>query len=258
MLILKEQPLKLHTALALLAISMGILLALPQAAAEESLALAVAAGFMQPFKEMVDHFEAATGTTVQATFASTGSLYNQIRNGAPYDIYLAADEERPNLLHKASLAVEPFPYARGRVILWSANQDFCGPDTWQEALQTGNPNTIALVNPVTGPFGAAAMAALEAADLNQDLEIRFVIAQTVAQSFQYASTEAVAAGFCAQSALATEQGKNGCYYTIPEAPPVMMNAAILTRTEQREAAESFAAFLLSHEAGLIKESWGFH
>ncbi len=227
------------------------------APAQEKVLAAVTAGFMQPFREMADHFEAATGTTIQATFASTGSLYNQIRNGAPYDIYLAGDEERPALLHRLSLAEEPFPYARGRVILWSANRDFCGPATWQEALLASDPAPIALVNPVTGPFGTVATAALETADLNQGLEKRLVFAQTVVQSFQYASTEAVVAGFCAQSALATVQGKKGCYYTIAEAPPVMMNATILTRTGQRDAAESFAAFLLSHEADRIKESWGF-
>lgn len=230
----------------------------PAASAQGTIHAAVAANFIQAFEEISRHFEATTGISVLPTFASTGSLYNQIKNGAPYDLFLSADEERPRLLHEEGYGYPPFLYARGQVVLWSAHALFCEAETWKDALARGNPGgTVALANPGTSPLGAVAMRAIEEAGLAESLKHGFVIAQTVAQSFQYASTGAVEAGFVARSALATPQGEAGCFYTVPEAAPVEQFACILTRTPYRDLAERFTEFLLSPEAQLIKERFGY-
>ncbi|MDD5475711.1 MAG: molybdate ABC transporter substrate-binding protein [Syntrophales bacterium] len=225
-------------------------------AAQDKITVAVAGNFISAFKEIAADFEKQSGIVVQATFASTGSLYSQIINGAPYDLFLSADEKRPGLLREEGLAYEPFVYARGRAILWSSNQSFCASEDWKGALAVST-GRISLANPVTAPYGTVALDAVRKAGFESALESRFVTAQTVAQSFQYASTGAVEAGFCALSAVASEEGQKGCYYHIPEAEPVIQAACIIAKTKNRKTVEQFAAFLVSGEALEIKKTFGY-
>lgn len=227
------------------------------ALAQEKISVAVAANFISTFKEMAADFEAKTKIKVEGTFASTGNLYSQITNGAPYDLFLSADEKRPAILHKDGLAEQPFIYARGQAILWAANHDFCKETRWQDALKNDKIKKIAIANTVTAPYGTAAKAALQKTGLWDVLQNKMVTAQSVAQSFQYASTSAVDAGFCALSAAASPQGKSGCFYILAEAPDIIQSACILKRTTNRAAVEQFTAFLLSAEAQKIKVKFGY-
>ena len=240
-----------------LALAAALLPAPTEAWATERLHIAVAANFIQPFKELAALFETREGVQIDATFASSGTIFNQIANGAPYDLFLSADEQRPQLLEKNGLAEKPFVYARGEVVLWSARRDFCRSDDWKQALKTSR-GRIAVANPKTAPYGTAAMTALDGAGLRPLLESRIVQAQDIAQTFHYASTEAVDAGFCALSGALTETGRKGCFYPLAEAPPIVQGACILKKTGQRRAAEAFAAFLISEEAQRIKGRFGYH
>jgi molybdate transport system substrate-binding protein len=226
-------------------------------AAAEGLRIAVAANFLQATKELTADFEKQTGIKVEATFASSGSLYAQIANGAPYDLFLSADEERPARLHKEGAADQPFVYARGRVVLWSAKKDFCQAGQWQQALADPGVRKIAIANPETAPYGTAAREALRKTGLWDTGSEKRVIAQDIAQAFQYASTEAVDGAFCAFSSVVSEQGKKGCYYEIPEAPEIIQSACVLKQTKDRTASESFAAFLISAPAAAVKAKYGY-
>ncbi len=135
------------------------------ALAQEKISVGVAANFISAFKEIAADFEAKTGVKVEATFSSTGNLYSQIKNGAPYDMFLSADEKRPDLLQKEGWTEGTFIYARGQAILWSANKDFCKAATWQDALKNNQIKKIAIANPVTAPYGAAAKVALQKAGI---------------------------------------------------------------------------------------------
>jgi molybdate transport system substrate-binding protein len=225
--------------------------------AQDKIFVAVAANFISIFKELSADFEAKTKIGVEATFSSTGNLYSQIVSGAPYDLFLSADEERPALLNKDGLAEKPFVYARGQVILWSANKNFCKAANWQEALQRDQIRKIAIANPLTAPYGAAAKVALQKTGLWDSLQIKLVNAQDIAQSFQYVSTAAVDAGFCSLSVMASPQGKNGCFFVIAESPDIIQSACILKRTKNRAAVEQFAAFLSSPAANKIKMKFGY-
>ncbi len=227
------------------------------AAAQEALRVAVAANYIQAFKELAATFEKETGIKVEATFSSSGNLFSQINGGAPYDLFLSADEERPGRLHQSGEAGEPFVYARGRVILWSARKDFCDAGDWREALKREGIKKIAMANPEIAPYGMAAKAALVKAGLWELVEPKIVNAQDIAQTFQYASTEAVDAGLCALSAGCSEKGKAGCFYEVNEAPDIVQAACILKKTGKREQAERFAGFLVSPEARKIKEKYGY-
>lgn len=227
------------------------------AAAQEKLSAAVAANYIAAFKEITAAYEKKTGVAVEATFASSGTLYAQITNGAPYDIFLSADEDRPARLHKAGTADTPFIYAKGRCVLWSARKDFCRAKDWRAALTGEEVKRIAVANPETAPYGTAARQALQKAGLWEPLEKKRVIAQDIAQAFQYASTEAVNAGFCALSSAMSAQGAKGCFYEVEEAPPVVQSACVLKRTNRRPSAERFAAFLLSPDVEAIKVRFGY-
>ncbi len=235
-----------------------IMLMIPFAAlAQEKISVAVAANFISAFKEIAADFEAQSGVKVEATFSSTGNFYNQIKNGAPYDMFLSADEQRPDLLQKEGWTEGTFIYARGQAILWSANPDFCKAATWQDALKNNQIKKIAIANPVTAPYGAAAKAALQKAGLWDALQSKVVNAQDIAQSFQYATTFAVDAGFCALSATTSPQGKSGCFYSVPEAPAIVQAACVAKNAKNKKGAELLAAFLSSKYAVKIKAKYGY-
>jgi len=225
--------------------------------AEEKITAGVAANYIQTFKELSTAFEAKTGIKVEATFTSSGTLYTQISNGAPYDIFLSADEERPSRLFKEGLVEKPFTYAAGQVVLWSAKKDFCSSNDWTKAIKNESIKKIAIANPETAPYGLAAMKALQKAGLYDSLKPKLVNSQDIAQAFQYASTEAVDAGFCALSAVYSEKGKAGCYYKIKEAPSIVQSACVLKSSKNLKNAQKFSAFLISKEAVKIKEKYGY-
>ena len=224
---------------------------------EGKISVAVAANFISAFKEIATDFEAKTKIKVDGTFSSTGNLYSQIINGAPYDLFLSADEERPDKLFKDGAAEAPFIYARGQAVLWSANKDFCKAKTWQDVLKNEQVKKIAIANTQNAPYGAAVKKALEKVGMWDALQNKLVNAQDIAQSFQYASTSAVDAGFCAMSARVSTEGKKGCFFVISEAPEIIQSACLLKRATNRAAVEKFVEFISSPAAKEIKIKFGY-
>jgi molybdate transport system substrate-binding protein len=241
----------------IVALILFVLMSSISAFAEEKISVAVAANFISAFKEITADFEAKTKIKVEGTFSSTGNLYSQITNGAPYDLFLSADEERPAKLNKDGVADKPFIYAKGQAVLWSANKDFCKAKTWQDALKNDHVKKIAIANTQTAPYGTAAKKALEKAGMWDTLQGKLVNAQDIAQSFQYASTSAVDAGFCAMSAAISAEGKRGCFFVINEAPEIIQSACLLKRTANRAAVEKFVGYLSSPAAKEINVKYGY-
>jgi len=227
------------------------------APAKENINIAVAANFITAFQEIVRSFEAKTGISVEATYSSTGQIYAQIMSGAPYDLFLSADQEKPELLHRAGRADVPFVYATGRVVLWTIRKDLCSAGDWQEALVKPGLKKIAIANPKTAPYGAAAMEALKKTGILENVEEKLVYAQNIAQAFQYAATGSVDAGFCALSSTLSEEGRKGCFFPVLEAPPIVQSACLLKRTTRKKATEEFIRFLSSPEADIVKKKYGY-
>ncbi|MEI7638060.1 MAG: molybdate ABC transporter substrate-binding protein [Syntrophus sp. (in: bacteria)] len=227
------------------------------ASAQDKLHVAVAANFISTFQELIQLFEKQTGIPVEATYASTGQLYTQIVNGAPYDLFLSADREKPDLLHQAGRADAPFVYASGHAVLWTNRKDLCPLKNWREVMAVPGLKNIAIANPKTAPYGAAAMEALKKTGVLENVQGKLVYAQNIAQAFQYAATGSVDAGFCALSATLSAEGRKGCFFPVDEAPPIVQGACLLKRTAHRVAAEKFVRFLASPEAGAIKKKYGY-
>lgn len=238
----------------------GLILVLSMSAsafAADSLTVAVAASFKRPFGEIARRFEAGHPIKVEASFASTGTLYSQIVNGALYDILLAADHKRPQVLHENGLADPPVIYARGRVVVWTNREDLCRAGNWKLAIRDSGVRKIATASPTTSPYGEAAERALRKEGLWEAVTPRFVYAQDVGQAFQYVYTGAAAAGFCALADAVSVVGREGCHFEIGEAPPVEHSACVLKRAKNREAARLFIKFLGSPEAEKIKGEYGY-
>lgn len=233
------------------------LLAPSQVSANQKINAAVVAGFIQTFRELASAYEAKTGMKIEVTFSSAGRLYGQIIHGAPYDIFLSADRERPHLLYEKGISEKPFIYAIGEVVLWSSNRHFCSFDNWRSALMQDRVKKIAIANPITAVHGERAKKVLQDAGLWERITPKLVTAPDLAQVFQYATSGAVDAAFCSSSHTRTSKGKMGCYYEIKEAPDVVYSACVLKRAENRELAERFAAFLVSPEAEKIRKKYGY-
>lgn len=233
-----------------------LLLAGP-ALAKEKINVAVAANYIAAFQDISRSFEVKTGISVEATYSSTGQLYAQIVNGAPYDLFLSADEERPALLNREGQAEAPFVYARGQVALWTIRKDLCGSKNWREVMANPTLKKIAVANPKTAPYGAAAMEALKKAAILENIQEKLVYAQNIAQVFQYAATGSVDAGFCALSSTLSEEGRKGCFFSVDEAPPIVQSACLLKRTTRKTATEEFIRFLSSEEADAVKKKYGY-
>jgi molybdate transport system substrate-binding protein len=227
------------------------------AIAGEKLLVAVAANFILPSQELTDIFQRRTGVAIETTYASTGKLYSQIIKGAPYDVFLAADEKRPALLHKQDLADKPFVYAKGQIVIWTGKRTLCGATDWRAVVKNPKVRKIAIANTESAPYGTAAMIALQRVGLWEILEEKYVFPQTVAQAFQYAMTKSADVGFCAYSSALSEKAKGGCFYKVKEAPPIVQAACILKRTKNRSPAEQFVAFIKSPEAQKIKAKYGY-
>src|SRR5215510_240156 len=143
----------------LLSIVLFFSMAVTPALAEQVL-VAVAANFVPPFREVAMEFEKATGHSLQVSSGSSGAFFAQIKNGAPFDVFFSADDERPKLLEDEGLGVKGsrFTYAIGRLVLWSPDSNLVkGEDT----LRSEKFKRLAIANPKTAPYGVAAMQTMQ-------------------------------------------------------------------------------------------------
>lgn len=228
----------------------GLLAAAPPSVAD-TVSVAVAANFADALRELQPVFREESGHTLRISSASTGILYAQIRHGAPYDVFLAADRERPELLVEAGLAdaSSAFVYARGRLVLWGADSGRI--DRRGQVLQSGDFDHLALANPRTAPYGAAAMQVLEKLGLAQVLADRMVTGESVAQAWHFVVSGNAELGFVSLSQpIAAGRLENGSYWLVPRDlyDPIEQIAVLLVRARKDPAARAFMEFLQSKPA----------
>ena len=231
-------------------------LLLPSGVFAADLLVAQAANFTPVMKEIIPAFEKATGLTVQATYASTGKLYGQIINQAPFDVFLAADQKRPDKLFADGQSLKPFVYAKGQVVMWSRDSSLCAQD-WKAAVLDGAVKKVAIANTETAPYGTSAMNAMKTAGIWDKVQSKLVFGQSISQVFQFASTGAADIGLCAYSSVFTDEGKKGCFVVVAEAPPVIQAACILKSSPNPEAAARFVEFLSTPLVQDLKLKYGY-
>lgn len=228
--------------------------------------VAVAANFSAPADEIGRAFEKATGNHVVISSGSTGKLAAQIQNGAPFDVLLAADAERPALLEKdgAAVARSRFTYARGRLVLWSA--DAALVDGGGKVLASDRFRHLAIANPKLAPYGAAAEEVLAGLGLRKQIDPRLVQGEDISQTYQFVASGAAELGFVALSQVRAAAGEaggdgpiKGSMWLVPEASyhPIDQQAVLLSRAKANPAARAFLAFLKGGQARAIINRYGY-
>ena len=226
----------------------------------EDVRVAVAANFTGPVKELAPVYEKATGDKLVLSFGATGAFYAQIKNGAPFDILLAADAKTPAKMVTEGLGVQgsTFTYAIGKLVVWSADANFI-----KDAKSLENPalNKLAVADPRLAPYGEAAMETLTALKLKEKLEPKFVVGGNIGKTFQFVKSENAQAGFVALS----QCYKNGAFtsgsgWVVPQSlyNPIRQDAVLLKAGEKNEGAKRFLEFLKkSPEAAAVREAFGY-
>ena len=245
-------PTRLYAALSVL------LLSATSHAAEVS--VAVAANFTAPMNAIAAEFTKDTGHIAKPAFGATGKFYAQIKNGAPFQMLLSADDETPAKLVQEGLAESGsrFTYAIGTLVLWSAQPGFI--DAKAEVLKKGHFNKLALANPKLAPYGKAAVEVLTGMGLLDALTPKFVQGENIAQTFQFASTGNAELGFVALSQV-MKDGKigSGSAWLVPAKlhTPIRQDAVILAAGKGNTAAEALMKYLKSDKAKVIIKSYGY-
>lgn len=237
-------------------------LAAPGSARSETVTLAVASNFKAALDALAPAFEAESGHKVLVSFGSTGKLFTQITQGAPFAVFLSADALRPALLVEAGLAVPEsrFTYAIGKLALWSASSSYDTADALIEALRQDDFRRLAIANPKLAPYGLAAEQSLSALGLSEAVSGRIVMGQNIGQTFAMVATGNADLGLIALSFLLQREVENaGRYWEVPEAlhEPIRQDAVLLNRARDNPAASDFMAFLGSEQARSMIRSLGY-
>ncbi|MCA1780033.1 MAG: molybdate ABC transporter substrate-binding protein [Xanthomonadaceae bacterium] len=223
----------------------------------DEIRVAVASNFSDAIKAAVDVFEKESGHRVILIFGSTGKHYAQIRNGAPFEAFFAADARRPELLEAQGVA-EPgsrFTYAVGKVVLWSPDPDLI--DAGADVLVEGGFRHLAMANPKLAPYGKATEEVMRKKGVWDNLRTRTVRGENIAQTFQFVKSGNAELGFVALSQI-TKPGKAiaGSLWRPPQAlyTPIEQQAVLL---EDNPAARQFLAFMQEDAAVKIIQSHGY-
>jgi molybdate transport system substrate-binding protein len=255
----------------LLSLAALLLFPLRALAAESGEArVAVAANFAGAMQTLAAEFSKDTGNRVQIVPGATGTLYAQIENGSPIDVFLAADQETPKKLEAEGLAVtgSRFTYARGRLVVWSARPGFVDPAG--DVLRVGRFQHLAIANPKVAPYGQAAMEVLAALGLTEATRPKLVQGENVGQTAQFVSSGAAELGFVALSQISgptvssaagprPTAASSGSSWVVPERlySPIRQDAVLLKRAAANAAARDLLAYLQSPRARDVIRSFGY-
>ena len=222
--------------------------------------VAVAANFTAPMQQIAADFARDTGHKAVLSFGATGKFYAQIVNGAPFEVFLAADDTTPARLEKEGHAVlgSRFTYAVGKLVLWSAKADFV--DAKGDVLKGGNFNKVSIANPKTAPYGAAAVETLKKLNLLDAVQPKFVQGENISQTLQFVHTGNADLGFVALSQV-FKDGKlsGGSAWIVPGEfhEPIYQDAAILAKGKDNAAATALLAYLKGDKAKAVIRSFGY-
>ena len=222
--------------------------------------VAVAANFTAPMQKIAEAFAQDTGHKATLAFGATGKFYAQIRNGAPFQVLLAADNTTPVRLEKEGFAVPGtrFTYATGRLVLWSAQPGMV--DGKGDVLRSSQDGRMALADPKIAPYGAAAIEALTRLGLLQRLQPRFVQGESIAQAYQFVATGNAPLGFVALSQVMVDgRMPKGSAWVVPASlhAPILQDAVLLAPGKDSPAALALTRYLRGEKARAIILSHGY-
>jgi molybdate transport system substrate-binding protein len=242
-------------------VCIGVLAAVVVCAARaDEVNVAVAANFTAPMNVIAESFEKDTGHKARLAFGSTGKFYAQIKNGAPFEVLLSADDETPAKLVQegAAESASRFTYAIGGLVLWSSKPGFV--DARGEVLRRGAYAKLALANPKTAPYGRAAIETLTKLGLMAAAESKVVQGENIAQTFQFVSSGNAELGFVALSQVMKDgRVQEGSAWIVPSEmhEPIRQDAVLLSSGKNNAAARALLDYLKSDKAKKVIRSFGY-
>ena len=222
--------------------------------------VAVAANFTAPIQAIAADFEKDTGHKLVAAYGATGQFYTQIKNGAPFEVFLAADDTTPEKLEKEGDTVKGsrFTYAIGTLALWSAKEGYV--DAKGDVLKKNEYQHLSIANPKAAPYGLAATQVLEKLKLTEATKAKIVEGQNITQAYQFVSTGNAELGFVALSQI-YKDGKvsSGSAWIVPASmhDPIKQGAVILNKGKDNAAAKALVDYLKGPKAAAVIKSYGY-
>lgn len=236
------------------------LASVPAGAGAAEVTVAVAANFTAPMKQIAADFEKETGHKVLLSFGASGKFYAQIKNGAPFHLFLSADDEKPAQLEKDGLTVpgSRFTYAVGTLVLWSARPGFVDPKG--EVLSKGTFDKLSIANPKLAPYGTAAIEVLTKKGLLAAVQPKLVQGENISQAYQFVSTGNADLGFVALSQV-MQDGRisSGSAWVVPDNlhSPIRQDAVLLLKGKGNQAAEGLANYLKTDKVKAVIRKYGY-
>ena len=222
--------------------------------------VAVASNFALPMKVIAGEFERESGHRVRLAFGSSGNFYAQIKHGAPFDLFLSADQAKPAALEAEGM-IHPgsrFTYAIGTLVLWSPKPDLV--DQQAEVLAQGQFRKLAIANPKLAPYGTAAAQALQSFGIYDRMMPRLVRGENIGQTYQFVSTGNAELGFVALSQVVSDgKLREGSAWVVPEHlySPIRQDAVLLRSSGENPAAQALSDYLRSEKATAVMENYGY-
>src|SRR5271155_1283401 len=233
-----------------------------QVCVAQEITVAAAADLQFAMQDVAARFQKETGKTVKLTYGSSGNFFQQIQNGAPFDMFFSANLDYAKKLDTAGLT-EPgsyYEYAKGKIVIWVRNDSKLGLSSGMQVLLDPSVKKIAVANPEHAPYGQAAVAAMQNDKIYERLKDKFVLGENISQTASFVVAGAADVGIVALSlALSPNMKDKGRYVEIPavEYPPIEQACVILLSSKNKETARQFLSFVKTAAIGDVLRSYGF-
>jgi molybdate transport system substrate-binding protein len=228
----------------------------------QEITVAAAADLQFAMQDVAARFQKETGKTVKLTYGSSGNFFQQIHNGAPFDVFFSANLDYAKKLDAAGLT-EPgsyYPYAKGKVVIWVRNDSKLDLSSGMQALLDPSIKKIAVANPEHAPYGQAAVAAMQNDKIYEKVKDKFVLGENISQTASFVVSGGADVGIVALAlALSPNMKDKGRYVEVPagEYPPIEQACVILASSKNKETARQFLAFIKTPAIGDLLRSYGF-
>jgi len=228
----------------------------------QEITVAAAADLQFAMQDIADQFQKETGKKVKLIFGSSGNFFQQIQNGAPFDMFFSADLSYPKKLEAAGLTVPGsyYQYAKGRIVIWVPKDSALDVSSGLKSLLNPNIKKIAVANPQHAPYGQAAVAAMQKEGIYDKVKDKFVLGENISQTASFVVSGSADVGIVALSlALSPSMRDKGRYVEIStdEYPPIQQAGVILSSSKNKEAAEQFLSFVKTASVADTLKKYGF-
>jgi molybdate transport system substrate-binding protein len=235
---------------------------LSQVCRAQEITVVAAADLQFAMQEVASRFQKETGKTLKLIYGSSGNFFQQIQNGAPFDMFFSANLDFPKKLEASGLA-DPgsyYQYARGKIVIWVPNESKLDLSSGLKVLLDSSVKKIAVANPQHAPYGQAAVAAMQHEKIYEKVKEKFVLGENISQTASFVASGAADVGIVALSlALSSNMKGRGRYIEVPsdEYPPIEQACVILAASKNKEAARQFLSFFRNPGIADVLKTYGF-